>query len=144
MIEPPRALEERVAELLRATGYTDVQVIGGPNDSGVDVLCKLVDPLRRARVVAVQVKRYRTPVGRRWNDELLGVVSRRQFQAEEGIVFTTSDYSKGARKAASGQPIQLIDGAALIRGLAEHKISLRLGELGELRGEADDERRSPP
>lgn len=137
LAESPGDFEGRVANLLRARGYADVQVLGGPNDGGVDIIAKHDVPLGKARTVAVQVKRYRTSIGRRWVDELLGVVRRRQHELAEGILITTSDFSSRAREAASGQPLELVSGRELVGLFAKHDILLQVGTIGEFRDLSD-------
>ena len=50
----PSEFEHAVAELIVPLGYTDVRVVGGTADLGVDVLYRD----RKGRKVAIQVKRY--------------------------------------------------------------------------------------
>jgi restriction endonuclease Mrr len=129
-IDPTR-LEKLVAELLRAMGYTDVEHRGGPLDGGVDVRCFHSAPVGPASRIAVQVKRYSTPVARPCIDELLGVLHRDRY--DRGIVVTTSAFTPQAREVALGQPIELIGGLMLVDLLVRHQVILKQGVHGELR-----------
>jgi len=47
----PEEFEELVAELLQTVGFSDVRLVGGPNDKGIDILAK-----QNGDSVAIQVK----------------------------------------------------------------------------------------
>lgn len=128
---PPGRFEAIVAELLRAMGYVDVEVRGGPLDGGVDVVARRTDTWGHRVEIAVQAKRYSAPVGRRFVDELLGAFRRRHFA--EALLVTTSEFSAQAVQAAHGEPhLKLVDGPKFVDMLAAHGVLLRVGRFGEL------------
>lgn len=127
----PSAFEDVVAHLVEALNHRDVQITGGTGDGGVDVRAIRVDQWNHAAPVAVQVKRYTKPIARKTVDELLGTIVRERYVA--GILITTSDFSKDARKVAATSPqIQLVDGAQLVDLLASRGVGIAYGHYGEL------------
>lgn len=105
----PDRFEQHVAGLLQRDGCTDVQVIGGANDLGADVIATSPDGLR----VVVQCKRYtKRPVG---SPELqtFGGTARPVHRAHIACMVTTSRFTKPAVDYAASMGIQLIDGRAL-------------------------------
>lgn len=130
-VEPTR-FEKIVAELLGAMGHVDVRHQGGPGDGGVDVVASRIDQWGHRSLIAVQVKRYTAPIGRRFVDELIGVLHRQRFAA--GILVTTSEFGPQAQAAARDEPrLQLVDGAKFVDLLAVHGVLLQVGRYGELR-----------
>ncbi len=127
----PAEFENLVAQLVEALNHREVEVTGRSGDGGVDVKAVRVDQWGHAAPIAVQVKRYNKPIGRRTVDELLGTIVREKYAA--GILVTTSEFSKDARKATSSAPqIQLVDGVQLVDLLAEHGVAIAYGHYGEL------------
>lgn len=127
----PDAFEQIVGQLVEALNHRDVQVTGQSGDGGVDVRAVRVDQWGHTAPIAVQVKRYNKPVGRRFIDELLGTIVRERFVA--GILVTTSAFSADAKKAAaSALQIQLVDGVQLVDLLAGRGVGIRYGNYGEL------------
>ncbi|HLL54965.1 MAG TPA: restriction endonuclease [Myxococcaceae bacterium] len=127
----PAAFERLIGELAAKLGYTSVQVRGRPGDGGVDIIATKVTEWEHPAQVAIQVKRYARPVGRRHVDELLGVLARERHAS--GILVTTSDFSQDARRAAAqDNRLQLLNGAQLVNLLAERGVGVRLGRYGEL------------
>lgn len=127
----PKRFEELVGELLRAMGHTDVQVVGGSGDGGVDVEAFDVDRWGKSCQVIVQAKRWSRSLGRRTVDELLGVLARRHLG--HGILITTSSFSKAARQAgAEDARLRLVDGAQLVELMAKHSVVVGVGTHGEL------------
>ena len=111
----PREFEEAIADLIVPLGYTEIRVVGGAADLGVDVLCRD----RQGRRVAIQCKRYQPD-----NDISSSAVQTFMggmvaHEAERGIIVTTSSFSAPARDLAKSQGIRLIDGAELSRMLAK-------------------------
>ena len=118
----PAEFEHAVADLVVPLGYTDVRVVGGAADLGVDVLCRD----RKGRKVAIQVKRYQPG-----NDISSSAVQTFMggmvaHEADRGIIVTTSSFSGPARDLAENQDIQLIDGAELTRMLEQEEVALEL------------------
>lgn len=127
----PSQFESVVAELARAMGYEEVEIRGGAGDGGVDVTAVRIDEWGHRGSVALQAKRYRKPLGRRFVDELSGSVSRQRFSA--GILVTTSDFTGKAQTAAAESPsLQLVNGPQFVDLLAKHSVILRVCEFGAL------------
>lgn len=127
----PTAFEHLTGELMQAMGYLDVTVKGGSGDGGVDVEAVRIDQWEHRSSVAVQVKRYQRPIGRRIVDELIGVLARRRYSV--GILVTTSDFSHQAQKAAQDEPrLQLVNGPQFVELLARHGVVVTYGRHGEL------------
>jgi restriction system protein len=116
----PREFEETVARLIVPLGFTEVRVVGGAADLGVDVLCRD----REGRRVAIQCKRYQADnevSSSQVQTFMGGMVAHR---AQRGIIVTTSSFSAPARDLARDHGIRLIDGAELSRMLAEEEARL--------------------
>ena len=134
----PGEFEELVGELLIALGFEDVEVTKLSGDGGIDVRGILVvGDVVRIRM-AVQVKRWK-----KGNNVLAPVVQqvRGSLAAhEQGLIITTSDFSKGAVEEAGmvdKKPIALMNGEQLVRLMMEHDIGVRrirvdLFEQGEI------------
>ena len=114
----PREFEEMVAELIVPLGYSNVRVVGGAADLGVDVLCRD----RQGRKVAIQCKRYQRSNDVSSPEVQKFIGSMVVHQAERGIIVTTSTFSAPARDLARDQGIRLIDGAELTRMLARQEV----------------------
>ena len=85
----------------------------------------------------VQVKPYRRPVSRRFVDELRGAMQREG--ATEGILATTSTFSRMARTAARqylARPVRLLDGHDLARVLLDSRIGVSVARRPQS-GESD-------
>jgi len=131
----PKEFEDLIRELLTKTGFGSVEMTSLAGDGGIDVRgVKVVDDILPVRM-AVQVKRWRRNVQSPVVQEVRG-----SLRADEhGVIFTTSDFSVGAKQEAvrSGAiPIALVSGKALVDLLVEHDIQIRrithdLIELGE-------------
>jgi len=76
-------------------------------DGGIDILAHRDDPPLAGRYI-IQCKDWSKPVPVEVVRELYGVVTARQ--ATEGILITTSRFTKPALEFASGKPLELIDG----------------------------------
>jgi hypothetical protein len=127
----PTCFEQRIGELLRAMNHSEVRVVGGSGDGGVDVEAKFRDRWGHESRVVVQAKRWTRTLGRKPVDELLGTLCR--TNCAHGILITTSGFSKEARlAAASDDRIRLIDGAQLVDLLAANNVLVGIGKYGEL------------
>lgn len=127
------AFEVCVRDLLRAMGYTEVQMLDRTawrqrtSHGGRDLEAYSQTGLTRARII-LQLKQYERPVSRRFVDELRGTMLR--TGARQGLVITTSSFSRAARNAATGDhyaavaPIRLIDGAELCGLLVQHRVGV--------------------
>lgn len=122
----PAAFEHLAAELLRTTGFDDVQVTGQSGDGGIDG----IGIYRPAGLVsfrtAFQCKRYSGSVGpsavRDFRGSFVG-------QADRGIFITTGSFTSMAAEEAvrAGAPtVDLIDGEDLCDLLKQHKIGVNV------------------
>jgi len=112
----PTGFEKVCRELLRESGFENVEVTGGSTDGGIDGYGTLeINPFVSFRVL-FQCKRYakgnlvsRAQVGD-FRNTMLG-------RAEKGIIITTSGFSNAAIQEASreGAPqVELVDGDKLV------------------------------
>jgi restriction system protein len=112
----PRGFEKVCRELLRESGFENVEVTGGSADGGIDGYGTLeINPFVSFRVL-FQCKRYakgnlvsRAQVGD-FRNTMIG-------RAEKGIIITTSGYSNAAIQEANreGAPqVELVDGDKLV------------------------------
>jgi hypothetical protein len=102
---PVPAFEHLMARLLGLCGYAEVQVLAG-SQGGADLSAATSGGLSRS-VTLVQAKQYRSPVSRRFVDELRGAMLR--TGAQQGVLLTTSTSSDQltapcGRAARSGAP----------------------------------------
>lgn len=105
----PSEFEHAVADLLTPLGFTDIQVVGGANDLGVDVLGRDRDGHR----VAIQCKRYQPDNDISSSAVQTFIGGMVVHEAKRGIIITTSSFSGLARELAARQDIRLIDGVEL-------------------------------
>lgn len=127
----PRAFEELVASLCRNMGWVDVKVEGGSGDGGVDISAARLSPSQHKEPIAIQVKRYRHPVGPRIVRELIGALGNGRFV--KGFLVTTSEFTAQSQKAAASDVrIELVRGVDLVELLAKHSVTLRYGAHGEI------------
>lgn len=127
---PPVRFEALITELLLQMGFDEstVRQTSYSNDGGIDV----VGTLRAAGLTevnaAVQVKRWKRNVPAPTVTQLRGSLQVHQ----QGIIITTSGFSKGAidEAAASGKSrISLIDGDQLLDLLIKHKVGVSEKQL---------------
>jgi restriction endonuclease Mrr len=129
----PSAFEQLVGKLVHAMNHSNVVVQGGPGDGGIDVRAVKIDQWNHPTSVAIQVKRHgpNNPVGRKYVDELIGVMTRERLAS--GILVTTADFTAQARQAAEQEPrLQLINGAQLVDLLARNGVGVKYGKYGEI------------
>jgi hypothetical protein len=127
----PTAFEQLVGKLVEAMNHSNVVVQGRSGDGGVDVRAVKIDQWDHPTSVAIQVKRYSHPVGRKYVDELIGVMTRERLAS--GILVTTADFTAQAQQAAAQEPrLQLINGAQLVDLLARNGVGVKYGRYGEL------------
>ena len=119
----PAGFEELIGELLGALGFEEVTVTGTAGDGGIDVRGTLVVGEVIKTRMAVQVKRWK-------NNVLAPVVQQVRGSLgahEQGLIITTSDFSKGAREEAEradAVPVGLMNGDQLVRLLLENDIGV--------------------
>lgn len=119
--------ETMVADLLVAMGYQDVQVIGGKDDQGVDILCEKRDGLLKVRIaIQCKCKALNQKIGPKDVSTLRDNLST--YQCQQGIVVTTSelnDTAKAKGKEANKEPIHYIEHHELLDLFAEYGIGIR-------------------
>ena len=137
----PGDFERLVGELLAAMGFEDVDVTNVSGDGGIDVRGTLVvgDTVRIR--MAVQAKRWKANVQAPEVQRVRGSLGAH----EQGLIVTTSDFSRGAQDEATrpdAAPVALMNGEQLAALLAKHQIGARtqLYELYALDEASDAER----
>ncbi len=123
--------ETMAADLLIAMGYEDVEVIGGHDDRGVDILCEKRDGIMRVRF-AIQCKcvRESKQVGPKDVSTLRDNLST--YGCQQGIIVTTSVLNDDAKKKASEtgkDRIHYIERNELFDLFASNGIGLRSEEV---------------
>jgi len=122
---PPDRFEALVGELLIQMGFDEntVKVTRRSSDGGIDVLGVYRAAGLTQVNVAVQVKRWRKNVSAPIVTQLRGSLQVHQ----QGIIITTSDFSKGARKEANAPNktrIGLLNGKELLELLVKYRIGV--------------------
>jgi len=110
----PDQFERFAGVLLTAYGFVQVKVSGRAGDGGIDGYGSLKVGLATMNV-AFQCKRWQGQVGRPEIDKFRGAI---QGEFEQGIFFTTSDFSSQARDASikkGAVPIVLVNGDAIVQ-----------------------------
>ncbi len=102
----PIAFEQFVGSLFKKMGYT-VQTTVASGDEGVDLHLR-----KGGRTAVVQCKRYEGTVGQPVVRDLCGAMVHNR--ADEAHLVTTGTISLPAQQWATGKPIHLIDGNALV------------------------------
>ena len=131
----PYAFEDLIRQLLLALGFEEVDVTSRSNDGGIDVRGTLVVGDVISTRLAVQVKRWKHNVQAPVVQQVRGSLGTH----EQGLIITTSDFSKGARDEAvrvNATPVALMDGEKLVKLLVENEIgvtssTLRLVQIDE-------------
>ena len=120
----PEAFEAVVEELLTALGFEEVERTPLSRDGGIDVRGTLVvGDVVRIRM-AVQAKRWQNNVQRPVVQQVRGSLGAH----EQGLIITTSDFSKSAREEAAradASPVALMNGDQLTDLLVENDIGVR-------------------
>jgi restriction endonuclease Mrr len=118
--------EAMVAELLIALDYQNVEVIGGRDDQGVDILCEKQDGIMLVRI-AVQCKcrSLRNEIGPKDISTLRDNLST--YQCQQGVLVTTSrlnDAAKTKAKEAGKEPIHYIEHEEILDLFAQYGIGI--------------------
>jgi len=120
----PGEFESLVAQLLVALGFEDVTLSEYRKDGGIDVRGTLVvGEVIRTRM-AIQVKKWKRNVTAPLVQQVRGSLGAH----EQGLIITTSDFSKGARQEAARAdttPVALMNGQQLVRLLIENDIGVQ-------------------
>ncbi|MDW8234641.1 MAG: restriction endonuclease [Roseiflexaceae bacterium] len=122
---PPDRFEALIRELLIRMGFDEntVQVTPYSGDGGIDVTGIYRAAGLTEVSAAVQVKRWKSNVGASTVTQLRGSLQVHQ----QGIIITTSDFSRSARTeaaAANKTRIGLINGDELIDLLVKHQVGV--------------------
>ena len=133
----PDKFEDLVKNLLNEIGFEiDEETAKSHKDGGIDVRGTLIIGGVIRIKMAVQVKRGKSNIQAPTVQQVRGSLRTH----EQGLIITTSQFSKEAREEAETQdktPIALMNGEALIELLMEHKVGVTLSKLELF--EIDDE-----
>ena len=103
-----KTFEDILAEIFRRKGYSVKEQLGGGADGGIDLALR-----KDGKTTLVQCKRWADKaVGAPVVRELYGIMASEN--ADEGILVTTSKFTKECQSFAQGKPIKLIDGETLL------------------------------
>ena len=136
-----REFEYFARRLLMAYGFVDVNVTQVSRDGGIDGYGKLRLGIATMNV-AFQCKRWQGNVGRPEVDKFRGAI---QGEFEQGVFFTTSDFTPEARDASlkrGAVPVILLNGGSIVelmmdKGLGVQRVPLyalyeRPGDFSEI------------
>jgi restriction system protein len=132
----PSAFERLCQRLLRESGFTKVEVTGKSGDGGIDGVGVLRMNLLSFHVL-FQCKRYIGSVSPSVVRDFRGAMVGR---ADKGLILTTGNFSRDARKEATrdGAPaIDLIDGDALCDLLRNTEIGVRITMIEKVEVDED-------
>ena len=120
----PEEFEFLIGQLLSELGFEDIEVTSHGGDKGIDVRGTLVvgDVIRTR--IAVQAKKWKNNVQSPVIQQVRGSLGAH----EQGLIITTSGFSKGAIEEAErpdAVPVGLVDGEQLVDLLIEHQILVR-------------------
>jgi hypothetical protein len=121
---PPDKFEHLCARILKAFGFSNIEVTQRSRDGGVDGLGQMRIGAVQIRV-AFQSKRWSSQVGRPEIDRFRGAISG---QFDQGLFMTTSNFSDEARNASvrpGAVTIVLLDRESIIDTMLEHGIGVR-------------------
>ncbi|GHT34362.1 hypothetical protein FACS189434_10390 [Bacteroidia bacterium] len=125
----PNTFEVFCKKLLKTYGFKDLKVTRHTKDGGIDGYGKLKVGISYLNV-AVQCKRWKnTTIGRTEIDKFRGAI---QGDYEQGIFFTTSQFTKEAENATTKKgavPIILIDGMMIVDIMIEKKFGIEIEEM---------------
>lgn len=128
MNSSPSFFEELVVDLVIEMGYGGSrketgEAIGGSGDEGIDGMIK-EDRLGLDKIY-IQAKRWKDNVGPRVVREFIGALDDKG--GKKGILITTSDFSKNAKKLGKRNPeIVLIDGNRLADLMIENNLGVTI------------------
>lgn len=124
----PYDFEGLIKELLLALGFENVDVTTPTNDGGIDVRGTLVAANVIRTRLAVQVKRWKHNIQAPVIQQVRGSLGTH----EQGLIITTSDFSKGAKEEAirpNATPVALMNGEQLVDLLIQNEIGITLTPL---------------
>lgn len=139
----PAQFEDFAKKLLTAYGFIDMKVTSISRDGGIDGHGQLKVGLA-AMSVAFQCKKWEGKVQRPEVDKFRGAI---QGEFEQGIFFTTSEFTEGAKAVSlkrGAVPIILLDGESIVGlmidkqfGVRRKPLELYFDEVDRLFGESD-------
>lgn len=119
--------ESYIEALLVKMGYDNVEIRGGPGDEGIDLLCEMSQGINIVKTaVQAKCKLSRNKVGPKDVRLLRDVLPK--FKCSQGVLITTSGFTKAAEEAANEEgrlPIILIDAEVLTELAIEHEVGVR-------------------
>ncbi|MDR0911925.1 MAG: restriction endonuclease [Methanobrevibacter sp.] len=115
-IMDPYDFEYLISALYREMKY-ETKVTKKVGDGGVDIIAKK-ESIGENEILLVQCKRLKDKVGEPQVVNLLGAVTN--VKANRGVLVTTSDFSKHAKRFASENHIELINGNDINNRLNEY------------------------
>lgn len=119
--------EAMVADLLVSLGYQDVQVIGGKDDQGVDIVCEKRDGVLKTKIaIQCKCKNLNQKIGPKDISTLRDNLST--YQCQQGILVTTTqlnDVAKAKAKEPGKEPIYFIEHGEILDLFAEYKVGVR-------------------
>ncbi len=124
----PQEFEELVGRLLSNMGFEDIEVTALRGDGGVDVRGTLVVGEAIRTRMAVQAKKWKNNIQAPAVQQMRGSLGAH----EQGLIITTSDFSKGAYEEAmrpDATPVGLMNGEKLIALLVEYEIGVKKKSL---------------
>ena len=132
----PSFFEQVVVDLMLAMGYGGSrkgagQATRATNDDGIDGFIN--EDKLGLDVIYLQAKRWSQTVHRPEIDKFIGALTRQR--AKKGVFITTSDFSSGAREAATGLDMRvvLIDGRELAQLMIQHNLGVSTREVYEIK-----------
>ena len=108
------AFENWCAELLKQTGFTEVEVTPGSGDQGVDILA-----VKEGVYYAIQCKCYSSDLDNTPIQEVYA--GKEMYNCQVGAVMTNRHFTEGARKLAEKTRVLLWDRNKLIELLEQAK-----------------------
>ena len=124
----PSAFERLSKRVLRESGFTKVEVLGKPNDGGIDGIGLLRMNLVSFTVL-FQCKRYKDSVGSATVRDFRGAM---QGRCDKGLILTTGTFTSEAKKEATrdGAPtIDLIDGDDFCELLKQLRLGVAVEQI---------------
>ena len=113
----PYAFEDLCKQLLEKENFNDVHRKGGSGDLGVDIVAKKFSD-QTSDIWLVQCKRWVSNVDATPIQRL--IAERERLSADKVACYTTSGFSKDAKKIARDQNVELIDGKNLLLKLNQY------------------------
>ncbi len=127
----PSAFERLSKRVLRESGFTKVEVLGKPNDGGIDGIGLLRMNLVSFTVL-FQCKRYKDSVGSAAVRDFRGAM---QGRCDKGLILTTGTFTSEAKKEATrdGAPtIDLIDGDDFCELLKQLRLGVAVEQIEQV------------